>query len=179
MIRLFAALPVPDSIAGRLEPLQTGLGGARWRGREHFHVTLAFFGDMKEPVAEMLDDEIGEIAAPQLDIGIEGVGWFGRKEPHAVFASVKRSPELDALARQCRRISARMGLDRDDKPFRPHITLAYLDNTPLEAAMAWSERWQVLRAGPWTADRFHLYESIPREGKKSVYDAVAEYPLGM
>lgn len=179
MIRLFAALPVPESIADRLEPLQTGLNGASWRGREHFHVTLAFFGQVKEPVAEMLDEEIGEIAAPQLDIEIEGVGWFGRKEPHAVFATVKRSPDLDALAQECRRISARMGLNKDDRPFKPHITLAYLNNTPLEAAMAWSERWQVLRAGPWTADRFHLYESIPREGKKSIYDPVAEYPLGM
>ncbi len=170
MIRLFAALPVPDPIADRLEPLLTGLDGARWRDREHFHITLAFFGEMKEPVAEMLDEEIGALAAPQLDLEIEGVGWFGRK--------VKRTPALDALARECRKISARMGLDKDDKPFKPHITLAYLNNTPLEAAMAWSERWQVLRAGPWTADRFHLFESIPREGKKSVYDAVAEYPLG-
>ena len=96
MIRLFAALPVPDPIADRLEPLLTGLDGARWRDREHFHITLAFFGEMKEPVAEMLDEEIGALAAPQLDLEIEGVGWFGRKEPHAVFATVKRTPALDA-----------------------------------------------------------------------------------
>ena len=51
MIRLFAGLPVPDDIADRLEPLQTGLDGARWRGREHFHVTLGFFGDVIEPAA--------------------------------------------------------------------------------------------------------------------------------
>ncbi|WP_300391498.1 RNA 2',3'-cyclic phosphodiesterase [Henriciella sp.] len=178
MIRLFAALPVPDAIIDRLEPLQTGLDGARWRERHHFHVTLAYFGDMKEPVAEMLDEEIGEIACPQLDLEIEGVGWFGRKEPHAVFATVKRTPELESLALACRKISARMGLDKDDRPFKPHITLAYLSNTPLEAAMAWSERWQVLRAGPWTADRFHLFESIGRDGKKSVYEPVADYPLG-
>ncbi|MEE2877450.1 MAG: RNA 2',3'-cyclic phosphodiesterase [Pseudomonadota bacterium] len=177
MIRLFAALPVPDDVADRLEPLQTGLDGARWRDREHFHVTLAFFGAMEEPVAEMLDVEIGEIASPQIELEIEGVGWFGRKEPHSVFATVRRTPELEALAKACRKISARMGLDKDERPFKPHITLAYLNNTPLDAAMAWSERWQVLRAGPWTADRFHLFESISRPGKRSVYDAVADYPL--
>ena len=179
MITLFAALPIPDDIADRLEPLQTGLDGARWRERDHFHVTLTYFGAMEEPVAEMLDEEIGALSCPQFELEIEGVGWFGRKEPHSAFATVKRSPALDALARDCRKISARMGLDKDDRPFKPHITLAYLNNTPLEAAMAWSERWQVLRAGPWTADRFHLFESIPREGKKSVYEAVADYPLGL
>ena len=179
MLRLFAALPVPDKIADRLMPLQTGLDGARWREREHFHVTLSFFGDLSEPVAEALDDEIGEIACPQLDLEIEGVGWFGRKEPHAAFATVKRTPDLDWLAQQCRKASARLGLAKDERPFKPHITLAYLNNTPLEAAMAWSERWQVLRAGPWAADRFHLYESVPRPGKKSVYEPVADYPLGL
>ena len=178
MITLFAALPVPDDIADRLLPLQTGLEGAGWRDRSHFHITLAYFGEMSEKAAEALDDEIGERASAQFDLEVEGVGWFGRKEPHAAFATVRRTPALDDLARQCRRIGARLGLSKDERPFKPHITLAYLNNTPLADAMAWSERWQVLRAGPWTADRFHLFESIPRVGKKSVYEPVADYPLG-
>ena len=177
MLRLFAALPVPDAVCDRLLALQTGLDGARWRDQEHFHITLAFFGEMNEPFAEELDDKIGEIACPQFDLEIEGVGWFGRKEPHSVFATVKRTPALDQLASSCRKIGAQLGLRKNERPFKPHITLAYLNNTPLDAAMAWSERWQVLRAGPWTADRFHLYESVPRAGKKSVYDPVADYPL--
>lgn len=179
MIRLFAGLPVPEDIIDRLEPLQTGLDGARWRERGHFHVTLGFFGEVSEIVAEELDAEIGKIAAPQFDMEIEGVGWFGRKEPSLVFATVKRSAPLDALARDCRKAAERIGVKPDPKPFKPHVTLAYLNGTMLEDAMAWSERWQVLRAGPWTADRFHLYESIAREGKKSVYEPVADYPLGL
>lgn len=178
MIRLFAGLPVPDDIADRLEPLQKGVDGARWRDRSHFHVTLGFFGEMSEPLAEELDAEIGELSPPQFDVEIEGVGWFGRKEPSSLFATVKRSPVLDQLASDCRKAAARIGLSPDAKPFKPHITLAYLNNVQLEAAMTWSERWQVLRAGPWTADRFHLFESITREGKKSIYEPVADYPLG-
>jgi 2'-5' RNA ligase len=178
MLTLFAALPVPDDVAMRLLPLQTGLAGGRWRERMHFHITLAYFGEMTEPVAKELDIALGAIEAPQFDVEVEGAGWFGRKEPSAVHVTVKHSPVLDELARQCRKVSARLGLDRDDKPFKPHITMAYCNNTPLEAAMAWSERWQVLRAGPWTADRFHLFESVPRAGKSSLYEAVADYPLG-
>jgi 2'-5' RNA ligase len=178
MIRLFAGLPVPGDIADRLEPLQTGLGGARWRERHHFHVTLGFFGEVNEPVAHELDAEIGRITTPQFDMEVVGVGWFGRKEPSLVYATVKRSEALEDLARDCRKAAERLGVRPDPKPFKPHITLAYLNGTLLEDAMAWSERWQVLRAGPWTADRFHLYESIMRDGKKSVYEPVADYPLG-
>ena len=179
MIRLFAALPTPDDIADRLLPLQTGLNGARWREREHFHMTLAFYGVMSEPVAEELDAAIGEIAAPQFDMEIAGVGWFGRKEPGSLYATVKPDPAMERLAADCRKLIRRFGLTPDDKPFKPHITLAYCRDALLADVMAWSERWQVLRAGPWTADRFHLVESITREGKKSVYEAVAEYPLGL
>lgn len=177
MIRLFAGLPVPEDVIDRLEPLQTGLDGARWRDREHFHITLGFFGDLREPEAEELDATIGDLPASQFDVEIEGVGWFGRKEPGLVYATVKRSPALDGLAATVRKAAARLGIEPDAKPFKPHITLAYLNNAALEDVMAWSERWQVFHAGPWTADRFHLYESIGRDGKKSVYDAVAEYPL--
>ena len=179
MIRLFAGLPVPDDIADRIAPLQKGVDGARWRDRSHFHVTLGFFGEIAEPVAAELDAEIGKLLSPQFDLEVEGVGWFGRKEPSSLFATVKRSEVLDQLASDCRKAAARIGVSPDAKPFKPHITLAYLNNVSLEAAMAWSERWQVLRAGPWTADRFHLYESIPREGKKSIYETVADYPLGV
>jgi 2'-5' RNA ligase len=178
MIRLFAALPVPEDVMDRLEPLQTGLNGASWRGREHFHITLGFFGDVAVPDAQELDASIGDIPAPQLDLEIEGVGWFGRKEPGLVYATVKRTEPLEALARACRKAASKVGLSPDAKPFRPHITLAYLNNARLEEVMAWSERWQVLRAGPWTADRFYMFESALRNGKKSVYVPVAEYPLG-
>ncbi|MEQ9317264.1 MAG: RNA 2',3'-cyclic phosphodiesterase [Henriciella sp.] len=178
MIRLFAALPVPRDIIDRLEPLQTGLDGARWRFREHFHITLGFFGDVHELDAVELDAAIGDLPALQFDVEVEGVGWFGRKEPGLVYATVKRSEALEALAGAIGKTAKRLGIEPDAKPFRPHITLAYLNNALLEDVMAWSERWQVFRAGPWTADRFHLYESIGRDGKKSVYDAVAEYPLG-
>ena len=34
---------VPDEIAQRLDPLSVEMHGARWRKREHYHVTLCFY----------------------------------------------------------------------------------------------------------------------------------------
>ena len=48
MIRLFAAVPVPDEIAAALVRRQQGLEGARWRTPEQMHVTLRFFGEIRE-----------------------------------------------------------------------------------------------------------------------------------
>ena len=54
MIRLFAALALPDEIAAGLARRQDGVPGARWRPREALHVTLRFFGEVaNDHVAHM------------------------------------------------------------------------------------------------------------------------------
>lgn len=174
--RLFAALPVPGEIADPLLDLQTGLDGASWRPLENFHITLRFFGEIDTVTARELDHELGLIEAPQMQLELSGVGWFGRREPHTVWARVLQDAALTRLAGACERAARRLGLPPERRPFRPHITLAYLHGTPLADAMAWSERHQAYRDGPFWADRFHLYESHMGKGP-SRYVAEAEYPL--
>ena len=75
MYRLFAALPVDPAIVPALRALQTGLTGASWRPERNFHITLRFFGDLSHSQARDLDDLLGEIQAPALEIWLEGIGW--------------------------------------------------------------------------------------------------------
>ncbi|MFN7056431.1 RNA 2',3'-cyclic phosphodiesterase [Hyphomonas sp.] len=178
MHRLFAALPLPDDIAGQLSALQDDLPGASWRPEENFHITLCFYGGLTGAQARDLDEQLGEISAPAFDIVLEGAGWFGRREPTAVWARVRESDELRGLASACERAARRLGLPLERRPYTPHITLAYLHGTPLEAARRWTETHHAVRAGPLPATHFHLYESRPgRKGGPSRYEAMADYPL--
>ena len=52
MIRLFAALAVPEDIGEGLARRQQGLPGARWRPLEALHITLRFMGEVREDVAQ-------------------------------------------------------------------------------------------------------------------------------
>ncbi len=61
-VRLFAAIAIPDDIAERLLALQKGVPGAKWRPRENLHLTLRFFGDVAEPVADEIDAALDEVA---------------------------------------------------------------------------------------------------------------------
>nr|NIR59801.1 RNA 2',3'-cyclic phosphodiesterase [Gammaproteobacteria bacterium] len=74
-LRLFAAIAVPDEIADRLAPLQRGVQGAAWRPREALHLTLRFFGEIDERLAEELDHELGRIRIPPFEVGLKGAGW--------------------------------------------------------------------------------------------------------
>ncbi len=176
MYRLFAALPVPAEFHPSLVKTQTGLSGASWRPAENFHITLRFFGDVSHASAHDLDELLAEISCPPFEVSLEGMGWFGRREPTAVWARVRESDALRALSAQCERAARRLGLEPDRRPFTPHVTLAYLHGTPLDETHAWVERHHAYRSGPFWAEGFHLYSSHSGKGP-SRYVAEADYVL--
>jgi len=176
MIRLFAALPVPAEISNLLVPLQRGLNGASWRPRDNFHITLRFFGDVTHDLASELDLRIADIPTGPITLALQGCGSFGKREPRAVWAKVSGNQALSSLSAECERIARQLGLPAEKKPFRPHVTLAYCHGTTADEAIDFETRNISLTAGPWIADRFHLYSSQLGVGP-SRYVAETEYPL--
>lgn len=177
MYRLFAALPVPDEIHPGLIATQTGLSGASWRPPRNFHITLRFFGDVSHTLARDLDELLAGISCPPFEVSLEGMGWFGRREPSAVWARVAENDTLRTLSAHCERAARRLGLPPERRPFTPHVTLAYLHGTPLDEARAWVERHHAYRSGGFWARGFHLYSSHMGNGP-SRYVAEADYVLG-
>lgn len=177
MHRLFAALPIPDDLAARLAPLAVELQGARWRRREHYHVTLCFYGKVDGEIANELADALESVRAPALRIELDGVGWFGRREPRALYARIRDNGALADLAEQCRKLARRFNVKLGQDPFLPHITVAYCNQSPLDAVRAWSEDFQILKSDPYLVDTFHLYESFTGHRRQSQYVAQADYAL--
>lgn len=178
-LRLFAALPIPDNLADTLLTFQKNLPGARWRGKEHFHITLRFFDEVQEPVAEELDAALEEAATrtKPFDVRVKGAGAFGGAEPHALIMKVEESPALSKLAADCERAARRVGLKPETRKFAPHVTIAYLNRPLLQDVHAF-ERAHALFAPPaWRADMFGMYSSWLRKDGPSLYRLEADYPL--
>mgnify|MGYP001802084559 CR=1 FL=1 len=178
MHRIFAALTIPDTIAERLLHLQEDLPGARWRQRDQFHITLHFYREVDPEIAEEIATRLEEVTAKPMTLNLSGVVWIGRKATHNLHAVIAESRYLTALAKECRKIARQRNLKLDDKPFKPHITLAYCKDTPLEMGRTWSETYQTLRSEPFLIDRFYLYESFTGKYRQSQYVAQADYALG-
>ncbi len=177
MIRLFAAIAVPEDIGQPLTTRMRGLDGARWRPLEALHITLRFFGDVRPRVAEDLDIELSTIAKPAFGLELEGVGAFGEgRDIHAVWAGVAKSDPLHGLAGKCEAAARRAGLKSEGRAYRPHVTMAYL-NRPHPAAVAtWLEANSLLQSPRFAVDRFGLYSSHQTsEGSRYVLEA--EYRL--
>ncbi|HEX2818092.1 MAG TPA: RNA 2',3'-cyclic phosphodiesterase, partial [Phenylobacterium sp.] len=137
MIRLFAALPIPEDIGLALARRQTGVEGARWRPLEALHVTLRFFGDIREDIARDLDAELTSLRGAAFDLEFSGVGAFGEgPDLNVLWAGVAENEPLRRLARACETAARRAGLKPEPRHFRPHLTLAYLRHPdPAEVAV--------------------------------------------
>jgi len=179
VLRLFAALDIPDDVADRVRPLLRGVPGAKWRPRENLHVTLRFFGDMSEIAAQDLDAALGEVALKHaaFDMRLKGAGFFGRSEPHALWLGLEDGPALRALAVDCDRAARRCRLPPSDHKFTPHMTVAYLSGATLDRVIAFEKRLALYQGEAWTADAFFLLSSQVRRHAPSHYQEEASYPL--
>ena len=177
MIRLFAALALPDEIAAGLARRQDGVPGARWRPREALHVTLRFFGEVANDVAADLDAALAELAGEPLELTLAGVGQFGDGDHmRALWAGVEENAALRRLAERIETRARRAGLEPEKRRYRPHVTLAYLKHAdPLKVA-AWEQANNLLKSPPFAVERFGLYSSwLSQDGSR--YDLERDYPL--
>lgn len=177
MLRLFAAVEVPPDIAEELDRHQDELPGARWREPEQLHVTLRFFGDVPEPVADDLDAELSGVTGQPFDLTLAGSGAFGLgHQSRAVWAGVEPGAPLKQLASRCEAAARRAGLAPETRVFKPHVTLAYVKRSDPENVAIWVRKHSLLRTAPFRVTWFGLYSStLGSDG--GAYTLQREYPL--
>jgi len=177
MIRLFAALPIPADIGQALARRQTGVEGARWRPLESLHVTLRFFGELREDVARDLDGELASLRAAPFDLEFAGVGSFGDgPDIHAIWAGVAESEPLIRLAKACEGAARRAGLRPERRHYRPHVTLAYLRHADPAEVARWIQANNLLKSPPIRVESFGLYSSF-LGSEQAHYRLESEYEL--
>jgi 2'-5' RNA ligase len=175
-MRLFVALAIPPQVAQSIMLIQGGVPGARWQTREQLHLTLRFIGEVDGRDAAMLDDALAGIEAPAFDLQLHGVGQFGNKQPHALWAGVRKSEALEHLQRKVDNAIRRVGQPQDAHKFTPHVTLARLRNPESAKLIEWLTHNALFTSAEFPIGAFHLYSSrLTSDG--SVYAVEQDYPL--
>ncbi|WP_274627190.1 RNA 2',3'-cyclic phosphodiesterase [Arvimicrobium flavum] len=159
MPRLFTALEIPRDAALSLSLLRGGLPGARWVDVENYHLTLRFIGDVEGHVADEIANALDRVRRPSFQLTLSGVGAFGSKKPHSIWAGALASPDLNALQAEIERICQRLGLPADPRKFTPHVTLARLKNSSLSDVAHYLSSRGNFAAMPFRVGRFVLMSS--------------------
>ena len=177
MIRLFVAIPLPDTIRMQLAMLQSGLQGARWVKPENIHLTLRFIGDVPNDQAHDIDAALAGIKIPGFTLAFDGIGSFAwGSNPHALWVGVAKSEPLMRLQAKIETALVRTGLPPESRKFAPHATLARLKHAKPARIATWAEEHGAFRTPPFDVDRFILFSSfLASEG--AIYTPQVEYPL--
>ncbi len=130
-VRSFVALdldaPARAAVEAATGELRTQFGGAvRWSPVETLHLTLRFLGDVAPGAVAALAAALAPAAgrAAPVDLRLSGAGAFPpRGRARVVWLGVAPAPELTALHAAVEDACAAVGLGREQRPFRPHLTV--------------------------------------------------------
>lgn len=164
MPRLFTGIEIGADMRALLGGLKSPLPGASWVDSRNLHITLRFAGDVDNPTAREFADQLSMIDVPCFSIRLEGLGVFGKIDPHTIWAGVEAGPELERLARANERAARLAGLKPETRAFHPHVTLARLKHTRDEAVARLLGRHAAFRSPEILVSRFVLYSSKPSIG---------------
>ena len=158
-MRTFIALELPDAFADEVAELSRQLAAiceGRFVADENHHLTLAFLGEVDEAGVRSAMDALETACAGMgpVELVAEGLGTFGRGRATTLWLGIRRSGELELLARRVREELAARGLTYDEKDFLPHITLARRARVPR------GELGELAFPLPDEATRVTLYRSI-------------------
>jgi 2'-5' RNA ligase len=132
-IRAFLVLDHPDAIGRAIAAVQERLkkclsGEIRWVRPEGIHLTLKFFGDLSAAQAEEIAAVVEKktVETPPFALAISGVGVFpDPRRPRVLWLGMKGELErLLGFQEALERSFQEVGFSREERPFRPHLTLA-------------------------------------------------------
>ena len=182
-MRLFIGIGVPDAVAAELDravaPLRPGRPDLRWTGREAWHLTLAFLGDVDEAVTGKLTPRLTRAAArhPTLTLSLGGSGAFpAPQRARVLWTGIQGDlPGLAGLAMSVGAGARRAGAPpaSEGRGFRPHLTLARC-RAPADVRSL-VQTLSGFAGTPWTATEIYLIHS--RLTGSPRYETLSACPL--
>lgn len=156
-----------------------------WYSPEDYHVTLKFLGDVSEERTESIITAALPVAVQikPFDLTLAQPGAFPMNRSKRVYwMGVGRNDGITSLAASLDRACGGLGFKREDRIYRPHITVARIPRRKgrdtEDCAPVADERLFPF----WQVTRFVLMQTLPpgsrANGTESRYNTVHTFPLG-
>jgi 2'-5' RNA ligase len=159
--RLFVAIDLPAAIRKLLDDLDPDAPGIRWTPQEQLHLTLGFFGSVKEEAELKLREKLSTIKFGGFFLPVTGVGSFPPKgPPRIIWIGVGNGhPHLFQIHKRVQEAALSAGLEGDLRAWHPHITLARCRDVAAQLVGKFIRSNRDLDLGMMRVEAFHLYSS--------------------
>ncbi len=167
-IRAFIGITCPAELQQSVNEIQRALGvhanAWRWVRPENLHLTLRFLGNINHGQGHALAEGMtfAVRGQPVFPLWAQDLGCFPNPGRPRVLWMDLYDPEfvLHLIYEQLTRALAQLGLSQDDKPFRPHLTLARArHNVDQKAFQTLLDTYQGHQFGIITVKQIHLFQS--------------------
>lgn len=183
-IRCFIAIELSEKIRNALrdieEELKPNIPGIKWVRPENIHLTLKFLGHISANAVESVKTSLKEIAENTIPFAIRlsSPGVFPAPErPRIIWVGIdKGANESKALADAINDMAAKFGIEKENRPFHPHLTLGRIDFIKDKIALKNAIFSIKIPPAEMAVSKITLFQSIlAREG--AVYNILFETEL--
>ncbi|MHA1713630.1 MAG: RNA 2',3'-cyclic phosphodiesterase [Candidatus Ranarchaeia archaeon] len=131
-LRVFISIDLPEILQQRVVSVQEQLTATGIKTKlvepKNIHFTLKFIGDTPESKIASIRSALGKIDFSAYDLPVKGVGCFpSSRRPRIVWLGVGDETSVlktQLLVNDINSILATLGIPKDPRPFRPHVTIA-------------------------------------------------------
>ncbi len=179
MLPLLAAAGIDQQI---IAPLRQSVPDAAWVAADRLHLTLKFLGDHPAALVAPLAERLEQVAAAEstFPLTLSGVGAFpGLHRPRVIWLGGRDAGECTRLAHRVDDVCAAFDIPRDERAFRPHVTVARVrarapnaaaEEALREAAAPLRQEWTIV------VDEIVLVRSVLTSAGRR-YSVLARAPL--
>ncbi|MFE1437352.1 RNA 2',3'-cyclic phosphodiesterase [Streptomyces sp. NPDC058739] len=162
-VRVFIALAPPDDAKEELErelrPAYEAYPRMRWNRVEDWHITLAFLGELPARIVPRLRQPLADLAARRapMALALRGGGHF---DDRVLWTGIDGDlAGLHTLATEVRELVGECGVTLEERPLRPHLTLARARRDDPSSVLEVATALATFTGSRWHAERLHLVGS--------------------
>jgi RNA 2',3'-cyclic 3'-phosphodiesterase len=188
-VRAFVAVEVAEVIRSRIAKLYESLADhhfpVRWVRPEGIHLTLKFLGQVPCTDLPRIMEAItkGTAGSAPFTMTVQGFGVFPNfRRPRVLWVGLTGQIDaLKALQESIDREFEKIGFEKENRPFSPHVTIGRVqENARPSAILSMGEELKDVRPGnlgTWTVGGLRLMRSQIQRGG-AIYSALEEFNLG-
>ena len=176
-MRLFFAIALPQAVLHDFSSLAMPVSHVRWIPPTNIHLTVQFIGTVEESVAEQIQRAVRSLQLPSFQMRLSGVGAFPSIErPSVLWVGVDADAGLFTLQRDIFSRLDSLQLNLEQRPFRPHITVARIQRGKRADVTDWIRIHEHYGTDPIRVEAYQLFSSELRPSG-AIYRQVAKYSL--
>ena len=169
-MRLFVALEIPAAVGTALRELGARLrplaNRCKWTQGDSGHLTLKFIGEVDAGKLGEIKAALAQIRRTErIEVAFRGLGFFTNRHRVVLFANVEESAALAGIAAEMERALEPLGIPRETREYRPHVTLARIEHGKghsLQELMREAGKLKAMEFGRAEYGEFDLMESTLR-----------------